>query len=80
MSRPPSLVLPIAGDSWNEEGRAGLRLRPEFGNEVAHVPSARRLRTRRPCSVDTSARNPFHFTSNDQSPRVGMEPERAGMG
>lgn len=40
----------------------------------------RRLRTRRPSTVETSARKPSHFTSNDHPDPVGIGPERTSIG
>jgi hypothetical protein len=48
--------------------------------ELGDMFQPRRLRTRRPSSVETTARNPSHLTSKAHSVPVGIDPGRKSMG
>jgi hypothetical protein len=57
--------------------RGGVRLVIEMvTDEVARQPK----RTRRPFSVDTTARKPSNFNSNAQPSPLGSSPHRASIG
>jgi hypothetical protein len=65
--------------TWRRASTApGGRAANSGSSSVMFQP--RRLRTRSPSSVETSARKPSHLTSNNQFDRVGSGPGRESIG
>jgi hypothetical protein len=54
--------------------------RPESSGTAVVISHPRRVRTRSPSSVETSARKPSHFTSKDHPEPEGSGPGRDGTG